>query len=289
MNRTAVGWMLLATICFTAVNLIVKHLDYLPAHILVFFRSAVSLVISVFLLRIQRIPLLGNNRKWLVIRGVFGASALLLFFITIKGMPLATATTLQYLSPVFTVVFAMYIMKEQVRSRQWLFFAVSFAGVGIIMFANGQGLDGLTESVPWWMFGLSILSAVFSGIAYNGIMKCRNTDHPLVIVMYFPLIATPVMGVWSAISWVNPEPEDYVLLIIIGVMTQIAQFSMTKALTMERASKVTPFKYLGAIYAAVAGWLLFDEELGEYTFIGILLVIVGLVLNSVSRFSRKAA
>jgi drug/metabolite transporter (DMT)-like permease len=270
--------MLTATASFSVVNILVKQLDYIPVHEIVFFRSAISLVLTSVMIFWLGIPFFGNNKRWLLVRGLFGATALTLFFFTIKGLPLATATTLQYLSPAFTVIFAIYIMGEKMRKIQWLFFAIAFTGVLLM-----KGLDS-SISLEFMLIGL--LSAACSGLAYNGIMKCRHTDHPLTVVLYFPLVATPVMGIWSALHWVSPQIQHWPAIILIGIFTQIAQYCMTKALNLEQASKVTPLKYLGAIYASIAGWFLFDESLSWAAVIGMLLIISGLLLNSLTKFNK---
>ena len=78
------------------------------------------------------IPLLGNNKKVLLMRGIFGTTALLMFFYTLQNIPLASAVTLQYLSPIFTALFAAIFLKEKMQIRQWLYFGISFAGVALI-------------------------------------------------------------------------------------------------------------------------------------------------------------
>ncbi|MCE2495744.1 MAG: EamA family transporter [Flavobacteriales bacterium] len=104
-------------------------------------------------------------------------------------MPLASAVTIQYLSPLFTSIFAIFILKERMASIQWLFFGLSIAGV-VVLKRFDPGINLL-----YMMLGLG--SAFFAGLAYNAIRKVRGTDHPVVVVFYFPLIATPIMAVLS--------------------------------------------------------------------------------------------
>lgn len=272
--------MLTATLAFAGVNIMVKYLKHIPVHELVFFRSLISLVLSSVMIFTLKLPYFGNNKKWLIIRGVFGVAALTMFFYTIQKMPLATATTLQYLSPAFTVILAQLILGERVKHLQWWFMGLAFAGI--------LAMRGLDPDFETKYFLLGLLSAIFSGVAYNAIMKCRGKDHPITVVLYFPLIATPIMGVWCIYEWVKPQGNEWWYILGIGVLTQVAQYSMTQALTIERASLVTPFKYLGAIYAAVFGYLLFDEVLGIWTIIGMITVISALILNSLVGKLRKA-
>jgi drug/metabolite transporter (DMT)-like permease len=203
-----------------------------------------------------------------------------MFFFTIQEMPLATATTLQYLSPAFTVILAQFMLGERVKKMQWWFMGIALVGILV--------MRGLDPNFKTGFFVIGILSALFSGVAYNAIMKCRGKDHPITVVLYFPLIATPIMGVWCLFDWEQPHGNEWWFILGIGVLTQIAQYSMTQALTIERAALVTPFKYLGAIYAAVFGWLLFDEILGIWTMIGMITVISALILNSLVGKMQKA-
>jgi len=282
--------MLLSSLCFALVNLFVKFLtnpvytggyfQEFPPYELVLFRSVVSLSISLYIIKLKGIPVFGNNKKWLLIRGIFGATALTMFFYTLQNLPLAVATTVQYMSPIFTVLFAIPLQGEKVRPIQWLFFALALSGIVIIGYGKQSGVNSAIDFDPIWLI-LGLISAVFSGVAYNAIMKCRTTDAPITIVMYFPLVATPVMTVICIINgFIIPQGFEWVVILIIGIFTQFAQILMTKALHAERASKVTPIKYIGAIYAVGIGLFIFDENLSLIIFLGISLILLGVILNS---------
>ncbi|MGB0979585.1 MAG: DMT family transporter, partial [Croceimicrobium sp.] len=194
--RKAVIYMLISVVGFALMNLTVKYLDRLPATELVLFRSIVSLVLSLYFIRRRKLSPWGNQKNYLIGRGIAGVTALSLFFYTLQKLPLGSAITLQYLSPVFTALFGIFILKEKVKWWQWLFFAISFAGIAII--------KGFDSQISPLLFVLGISSSIFAGLAYNFIRKVKNTDHPLVVVFYFPLIATPVMAIISAFHWVSP-------------------------------------------------------------------------------------
>ena len=174
--------MLISTFAFSIMTLFVKFIDGIHAFEIIFFRSLFSLVFSFIYLRVKRISPLGNNRKYLVLRGVFGVTALTLFFITLQNVPLANAVTIQYLSPIFTAIFAIFMLGERLRWVQIVFFLISFVGIFII--------KGYDDNISTYYLILGLISAVFAGLAYNCIRKVKDTDHPLVVVLYFPLIAT---------------------------------------------------------------------------------------------------
>ncbi len=278
--------MLLSSLCFGFVNLIIKILadqhdlydsiQNYPEFELVFFRCMVSLSISITIIRMKKIPIFGNNRKWLLVRGLAGSTGLTMFFFTLTHLPMAIATVIQYMSPILTIVFAIYLNKQRVLPIQWLFFLISISGVLIICLSKGS----VDDFNPIWII-VGLTSAVFSGIAYNAIIKCSTTDEPITVVFYFPLVATPIMVVFMLIQgYVIPHGIEWILLLAVGILTQIAQISMTRAFNSESASKVSPVKYVGAIYAVLIGFFVFDETLSLYASLGISLVLLGVLLNT---------
>lgn len=263
--------MLVAGIFFSFMNVGVKYLDNIPAIEIVFFRSLVTLVISAIMIKRLGISFLGNNKLILFLRGLFGLVALSLYFLCLQKMPFASAVTIMQLSPIFTAILAIFILKERVALPQWFFFLVSFTGVAII--------KGFNPDMHILYFLLAILAAFISALAYNMIRKLKDTDHPLVVVFYFPLIALPVAGILTYFKWVQPNMMEYLILIGIGISTQIAQVNMTKALQLEEVGKVSIVRYLTIVYAIVIGYVFFKDDYGWITLLGISLVVCGVLLN----------
>lgn len=286
-------YIVLSGLSFLVVNFLVKIMgtgpeqlllpgtQKIPAHELVLARSIISFIISFAILKNRGLSILGNNRKWLLVRGTSGMIALTIFFYSIHYLPLAIASTVQYLAPVFTVVFALLFLKEKVLKLQWLFIIIAFIGVALISFNNLLS-DGKSEVlINYTWLGLGIVSAAFSGIAYAAIVKLKATDTPMNIVIYFPMLSIPIMSLWCLFDFVLPKGKEWLILIIIGVFTQIAQVLLTKALHEDKASVITPFQYLGAIYAAFVGYFVFDERLSFLVYIGISCILIGVVFNAI--------
>jgi len=263
--------MLIATFFVALMNLSIKMVPRIPAFEIVLFRSLVSLVASYVMLRNRGLNPLGNNRRFLALRGFFGMLALVTFFFTLQKLPLASAVTLQYLSPIFTVLFAVFFLDERVHPVQWLCFAVAFAGVAII-----RGFDARLE-LPYLLPG--VLSAMFSGLAYNSVRKLGDTDHPLVVVFYFPLVAFPVSLIYCLFTWVTPAAWEWLWLLLIGAFTQIAQVNLTHALQNEKLAAISGLNYLGIVYALFFGYVFFGETYDWIVLVGIFLVLTGVLLN----------
>ena len=273
--------MLSSVVLYTSANLCVKELSHLGTFQLVFLRSTVSLVLCVLYLQRAGIPLLGNNRKWLFVRGFVGMLGLSGFFHTVKHIPLASATVIQYFSPVFTVLLALLFLKERVHKGQWLFLGLAL--VGIVM------VKGFDSRVSWGMWALGLSSACLAAVAYFATMKCRDTDHPVGVVVWFHMLAVPTMGVLSVGEWVPMAESDWGLALAIGVLSIAAQVLMTVALHNEDAGMVMPFKYLGAVLALAVGWWGYGEHMSTLSLAGMALVVASIVANTVLKARLKSS
>ena len=266
-----VRFMLIATFTFSMMKVCVKVLSHIPPIEIILFRSIISLVICVILLRRQGVSVWGTNKKVLILRGTVGAIALVTYFGLLQQIPLATAATLLYMAPIFTAILGIFLVKEKVAPVQWLFFLVSFIGVVVI--------TGFDTRISFFHLLLGVSSTVFSGLAYNFIRILKTSEHPLVIIFYFPLVTLPIAGTWSSQVWVQPVGWDWLFLILVGLFTQVAQFFMTKSYQTEELSKVSIINYTGIIYVLGFGWVFFGEHFNLMTYLGMGLVLVGVISN----------
>ena len=264
--------MLLSTFSFAIMNVLVKKLGNIPNMELVFFRCAVSMLMCFQILYKNGINWKGSNRMQLIARGAFGTISVYAFYVTIQNMPLGTAVTIQYLSPIFTTVIAIFLLKEKVKPWQWIFFLLSFSGVLVI--------KGFDTRISLTMLVIGIASAIASGFAYNMVRSLKEKqEHTMVIVLHFQIIGFIIGLAFSLFNWTTPRGIEWFYLIMTGVLAQIGQVNLTKALQLERIANITIFNYLGIIYALGFGFILFGEQYDGLALSGIILVIGGVLLN----------
>ncbi len=274
--------MLLATFYFALMNIFIKAVSHLPTMEVVFFRCGISLLICLWYRRSEGVDWKGSNRRLLLLRGVFGTASLVAYVATIAHLPLGTAVTIQYLSPIFTTILAVYVLDEKVRPAQWLFFILSFIGVIII-----QGVSNQAEN---FYILIGILSALGSALAYITIRTIKDKEHPLVVVFHFQLLGTITGLFFTAPVFVMPTGWDWVNLILVGLFTQLGQVNMTKSLQMEKVAGVSILNYIGVVYATMAGFFLFDERYSLSTIAGMALVVAGVVFSMLTyRIKEKPA
>ena len=252
--------MFLSTLAFSLANIFVKQVSHIPAMEVVFFRTAIASVFCFAGLYHAKADWWGSNRTLLLLRGAFGTTALFLFFITLQNIPLASAMTIQYLSPIFT-------------SMQWVFYSVAFLGVLLI--------EQIDTRVSILYLTLGIISAFCSGVAYNLVRSMRGREHPLTIVLHFQLVGVFVGLISLFFDWKTPAGWDWFFLFLVGAFSQLGQIFLTSALQKERAASVSIVNYTGLIYAITFGWFVFGEIQSTETFIGMALVVIGVVASVV--------
>jgi len=279
--KSAPGNMLFAVVLFSLMSLIVKSLVRIPTHELVFFRAAVSIIICLIILWKNKINIWGKNKRLLLLRGFFGTIALFLVFYTLKNLPLATAVTLQYLSPIFTILLAGWFLAQKIRLYQWICFLTCFVGVILV--------KGISSEVSITVVFLGILGALGSACAYTCIGLIKESEDPIVIIFYFPLVTLPLVGPYTLANWVAPTNFEWLWLIILGILVQTAQYFMTLAFTKSTASKVSMISYLGTPLAVFYGWIWFDEKLTLLNILGLVTILLAVIIATKPRKNRIPA
>lgn len=271
--------MFLSTLAFSLANVFVKQVSHLPAMEVVFFRTTIATAFCVIGLYRANADWRGSNRALLLLRGLFGTTALFLFFVTLQNIPLASAMTIQYLSPIFTSIIAIFVLSEKVRSLQWIFYALAFSGVLLI--------EQIDTRVSLFYLVIGIISAMCSGVAYNLVRSLRGREHPLTVVLHFQLVGVVAGFISLFFEWRTPAGWDWLYLFLIGVFSQLGQIFLTSALQKERVAGVAIINYTGLVYAVAIGWLVFGERQTLESMIGMLLVVFGVLLSVIYSNRRQ--
>ena len=263
--------MFFATIFFMVVKIFVKMLPHIPPMEIVFFRCLISFLITYYLLKRKGNNILGTNRSLLMMRGIFGTIGLYCYFVILQEIPLATASTLIYFTPLFTSLVGVFLLREKMSIIQWILLLIAFFGIILI-----QGFDSRVN-IFYLLIGLG--GSLCAAFAYSIIRYLRDKEHSLVLMIYFPMIAFPIGGLISIFNWVQPNLIDLFLLLLIGIFTQFAQYFMTKAFQSEKVSKVSIVSYSELLFVLLIGNIFFDEKFEFLVYLGMILVTFGVVFN----------
>lgn len=287
--RPGVRYMVGSALAFAGMSALVKlAAERLPSQEVVAARAAISLVLSLaFLRRAGVTPLLGRRRGLLLLRGLFGFCGLSCVFYAVAHLPLAEATVLQYLHPVFTAGLAALFLRERV-GRLWPAGTV-LALLGVALVARPGPLGGGGWALDPFATAVAVGGAFFSGCAYVTVRRLAREEHPLVIVLYFPLVTLPATlpGLLGAGVW--PRGLEWAWLAGVGVLAQLGQVWLTRGLQHEPAGVATALAYLQVAFAAALGAAVFGDVPGPLAVAGALLVLLGALLAGRRRAAEAPA
>jgi len=255
---------------------------------IVFFRNMIGVLLVLYALKHTPPKLSGGKLHMLITRGIFGFSAMILFFYTITVIPLGEAITLNKTSPLFVTILAYYLLKEHLNKE--MIFSILVGFLGILFITKPFGMSISYEHL------LGILGGLFAAMAYTTIKKIKNIYDARVIVLSFVGIGTlfpaiffsiaPFITIPSYLEFLFPEfiiPTEVWIWLLIGFMALIStlsQWLLTKAYSSSNLSIIGVISYTNIPFAIGFGWMLGDAMPDSLTFLGIgLIVIAGILVG----------
>lgn len=280
-GRQALGpvlQMVASALAFSLMGVCVKMVGTrIPPAEVVLARALVSVVLSWWLLRRAGVDPWGRRRGLLVLRGAIGTVALLCVYAALAQLPLAPATVLQYLYPTLTALLAWLMLGEPIGRRVLLAMVLGWGGV-VLVAQPGALLQGAVALPPLAVL-IALAGALFTALAYVSVRSLGASEHPLVIVFYFPLVALVLSLPLVALEPVLPTLRELLWLVGVGVFTQLGQVSLTRGLTALPAAQATAISYVQVAFAGLWGWLLFGESIDRWTVAGAALVLAATLVS----------
>jgi len=271
-----------AAFSFSLMSLLVKTVGQrLPVQEIVLVRALITFGLTWAYLTRRGISPWGTRRALLLLRGTLGFGALLCFFYSVVHLPLADATVIQYTNPVFASLIAALVIGERLRVRDGAYIAASLAG--LLLVARPSFLFGTPQELESLAVGIALLGALLSAAAYVAVRALTKTEEPLVIVFYFAAVSVAGSIPLAAFDPVWPTGTEWLVLVGIGLATQLGQVYLTKGLREEPAGRALAVGYLQIVFAGGWGLLFFGEVPGPLSAAGFLLIAVSTAMLALQR------
>ena len=306
--RTGIAFILLAMLAVSVNDMLVKRLSGgYPLHEIIFVRSAIALCFSVLILQVEGgWRILRTDRPWLhLLRCLLIVGANMTYFAALAVLPLAEATALFYVMPLFITVLSVPLLGETVGPWRIGAVLVGFAGVMLMLRPAGGAGGG---EVPRLMLMLPMLAALL--YAFMQILTRRlgvaSKASAMAIYIQCAFIAVSLGffviagdGRFAAGSdnasvqfllrgWRWPEPGDRLLFVLLGTVSAVVAYSLSQAYRSAEAATVAPFEYAALPLAIFWGWTIWGHLPGPWVSVGIVL-IVGAGLTVFLRERRRNA
>lgn len=269
-----------AAFWFALMSLLVKLAGQtMPTMQVVFGRGCVTLVLSAAMLWRAGLSPLTARPHLLLLRGLFGSTALICFYAAVVHLPLAEATVIQQTAPLFTALLAAWLLRERLQPRVLLSIGICLAGVVVIARPESLFGAGLAPDFPWQFAVVAVGGAVLSSLAYVTVRRLGQRHPPLLVVFFFPVVTVPLSAPFALAQWVPPDANGWLLLGAIGVVTQFGQINLTKGLAREPAARATTVGYLQIAFATLLGALCFGALPDAASWLGMTMILAGLLFG----------
>lgn len=262
-------WMLFAGLSFATMGIFVKHasVQFSVAE-LVFYRSVIQLAIVWAVLARAGVSVRTARFGMHAHRGVAGFVSLFMFFYALAALPVATAMTLNYTSPLFLALLLTVLARERPGRRLIATVLLGFAGVVLLLRPALQG-DQL------WPGIVGLASGAISSIAYWNVRELVRAREPEArVVFYFALFAALGSLVWMAPQpWHPVRPDNAWLLAGVGTCGAAGQLAMTRAYGHGSTLVVAALSYSGIVFSSVLGIAVFGDALPVVAWLGMALIV----------------
>ena len=261
-NLRGVLLMLIATICFSLMHALIRHMStQLHPFELAFFRNLFGLlVVMPWFVRYGLRPLKTKRLGLHGLRAGINVMAMLMFFYALSVTPLADVAALSFTAPIFATVLAIVILKEVVGRRRWAAILFGFCGTLVLL---RPGFEMVSQGQI-----LVVVSALFWACALIVIKILGRTESSVTITTYLILLMAPLSAIPAAMVWRTPTVEQLSVMALMGVLGTFGQLLMTQALKEGDTNVVMPLDFLKMIWAVLLGFFIFGEVPGIFTWLG---------------------
>jgi len=268
---------IIAFLCFSTMSALIKVCSNagLETHEIMFFQNLVALIIVIpWVFSGKKDSLKPKNTVLIIGRALVGLLSMYFYFFSIKLIPLVNATLLQNTTPIFIPVIAFFVFRKKITLPMMFVMIAGFIGVALVINPTKGFLD------PGDF--IALFSGFLSGLS-TVVIKILNDkgETVKVVLFYYLIITTIVMGVWSLPHWTTPHGIIWLWLALCGIFYAGFQLLLILAVKYASTTTISPFIYLAVVFSGVLDWLIWHQVPHMLTLIGALIIIVSAISSTI--------
>jgi S-adenosylmethionine uptake transporter len=268
-------WMLVASFVFAIMGVCVKLASaYYTTAEIVLCRGLVGMLFILVLITLRGGTLktsLAWHHLW---RGAVGVCALWLWFASIALLPLATAVTLNYMSPIWiaAILFGAAWWRRQGRFDWRLALAIGMSFIGVLLLLRPS-----MQSEQWLGGALALSSGMLAALAYLQVKRLGQMGEPEYRVVFYFSLTSAVGGLFGTLVLQPPASAGLqaggatglALLLAIGITATGAQMAMTRAYRLGNTLLTANLQYTGIVFSSIWGILIWHDTMAWPSWLGI--------------------
>lgn len=249
----------------------------------VFFRNLFgAITIAPFILRGGLHRLRTNRLGFHAARGAVHVGSMFCWFTALTLIPLAEATALSFMLPMWASIGAIIFLGEPNRLNRWISIAVGLVGMLIIIRPG---------AVPISLGIVLVIIGSMCAAAHKVMTKSlARTDTPLTIIAYMSFFLTIFSLIPALFVWTTPSLLALGIFAFMGILGTWAHYLMTAAYRDGELTAVEPVTFARLIWAAIFGYIFFTEVPEIWTWAGSAVIVAGAIyLARIEALQSRAA
>ncbi len=219
-----------------------------------------------------------HNRAGQFFRGMMFVVGSVLIVWSLGELPLATAVTMLFVSPIFMVALSAPLLGERIGLHRWIAVLGGFAGVLIIMRPGSSAFE--------WALLLPVAAALVNALRDVLTRRLSRTETSLAILFWSNIILLVAGLLTAPFGWLPVTAAAAFWFVAAGICNGAAHFLIIEALRIGEASMIAPVRYTALLWAAAIGFVVWGDVPGPWLWLGAA-VIVGTSLYMIRAERRR--
>ncbi len=263
-----------AAFFFALMNLFIRKAGDLPTYEKAFFRNVVAVFVSgaTLFASKERFSVGKGNLPFLLCRAIGGTIGIFCNFYAIDKLDISDASMLNKLSPFFSMIFSIWVLKEKPKAKEWLIVMIAFVGA---LFVVRPSFD-----ITRFPALIGLIGGMAAGFAYTFVRKLGGRgERGSVIVFFFSCFSTLVTLPMMLISYKPMSLYQFAMLLLCGAAATGGQYSITLAYQKAPAKEISVFDYTQVIFAAILGYLFLEQIADAFSYVGYVIIIAAAIFK----------
>lgn len=274
-------WIFAWALCFSGAVSLVKLIPKINTATIISGRFLISFMLMLPLIarsgagafKSQQLP-----RQ--ILNSVFRTGAIWSTYYAYAKLPMALVASIGFTDPMIAITLAILLLRERVGWRKWVAVLVGYLGVLVMVHPDSIVFSGAIIIALLANFGSSLSKIITK--------ELTRTDKTFLIMFYSNAIGLVLSVILAGIDFVMPSGEELLILLGVGVLGTLSQFSYLRALYHGNVSLVAPFEYSRLLFAVAIGYLFFAETPSSYVILGGLIIVCSSAYLTLREITRRA-
>ena len=193
------------------------------------------------------------------------------WFVALTLIPLAQLVSIEFTMPIWSAVLAVFFLGERMNGRKWLAVVLGLVGVAVIVRPSAGTVDA----------GQLIALACAFGFAISVVLvkSLTRTEAAITVIFWMLVIQSAIGLVPALLVWQWPSAQTWGWVLVVAFCGTYSHYCFARAMQHADTTVVVPMDFLRVPLTALAGWLVYSEQVDLLTGVGVLLILTGNALN----------